>query len=399
MGEVFSLNIPASNHGREPVDTMGVALAQLLGICRPSLGDAGRRTSRKKGERRGGGCAHHAPTTGLSGKNEQLKNRIEVSIGGAAAADLSDVIVRPITGRDELRLFARLPYVLNEELTDDLTAGRRRPEWMWIALRGEQLLARAAWWSHSGADAPVLLDVLDIDDGSSDPGRVDVGVHMLRTAIAATIPNGGRPPDYIRFVPPSWREHAVTTQVVQDRMAISERTGARLFVERLRLEWRPGTPIPAPSRRLNFRPVGDIEELLLLMTAVLEGTLDAHSRADLTQMSAREAAVRQYEDEFAGYSSPRDWWRIATLPDGDPVGFVIPAHNDYNPIIAYVAVLPQHRGRGYIDDILAEGTRVLAAQNVSRIRASTDLGNTPMAESFRRAGYVNFERSLTMTWS
>jgi RimJ/RimL family protein N-acetyltransferase len=134
------------------------------------------------------------------------------------------------------------------------------------------------------------------------------------------------------------------------------------------------------------------------MTAVLDGTLDAHSRADLSHMSARDAAVRQYEDELAGYSSPREWWRIATLPEGDPVGFVIPARNDYNPIIAYIAVVPQHRGHGYVDAILAEGTRVLAAQNVPRIRASTDLGNTPMAEAFRRAGYVNFERALTMTW-
>jgi ribosomal protein S18 acetylase RimI-like enzyme len=182
-------------------------------------------------------------------------------------------------------------------------------------------------------------------------------------------------------------------------MAVFERTGARLFVERLRLEWRQGTPIRPPSRRLMFRPVKDDEELLVLLTAALDGTLDAHSRADLRRMSAREAAVRQLEDEFAGYSSPRDWWRIATLPEGEPVGFVIPARNDYNPIVAYLAVLPQHRGRGFVDAILAEGTRILAAQNVARIRAATDLGNTPMAEAFRRAGYVNFERAITMTWS
>lgn len=313
--------------------------------------------------------------------------------------NLRGITVRPIAGRDELGLFTRLPYVLNEELTGDLADRRRRPEWMWVALRGEQLLARAAWWSRLGAEAPMLLDVLDIDDGSPDPARVDIGVHMLRTAIAATIPSGARPPEYIRFIPPDWRENVVTREVVEDRMAIAERTGARLFVERLRLEWRPGTRIRAPSRRLKFRPVRDAEELLDLMTAVLDGTLDAHSRADLRQMPAREAAVRQYEDEFAGYSSPRDWWRIATLPEGDPVGFVIPARNDYNPIVAYLAVLPQHRGRGYVDAILAEGTRILAAQNVSRIRAATDLNNTPMAEAFRRAGYVNFERAITMTWN
>jgi GNAT superfamily N-acetyltransferase len=256
-----------------------------------------------------------------------------------------------------------------------------------------------AWWGRREAVAPAIQDVLDIDDDEADPVHVDVGVHLLRAAMASALSNATPPPDYIRFIPPDWRESVAIAQGVSDRMAIAERTGAHLFVERLRFDWLPGTPIQTSSEALTFRPVADLEELLALMTAVLEGTLDAHSRADLRRMSAREVALGQYEDEFSGYSSPRDWWRIATLAEGVPVGFVIPAHNDYNPIIAYVAVLPQHRGRGYIDDILAEGTRVLAAQNVSRIRASTDLGNTPMAESFRRAGYVNFERSLTMTWS
>lgn len=138
---------------------------------------------------------------------------------------------------------------------------------------------------------------------------------------------------------------------------------------------------------------------MALMTLALDGTLDAHGRADLTRMSAQEAALKHYEDELARYPSPRDWWRIATLPDGRPVGFVLPSHNGYNAIIAYIAVLPTHRGHGYIDDLLAEGTRVLAEQDVPRIRASTDLGNVPMANAFRRAGYVNFGREINMTWS
>ncbi|MFE7232342.1 GNAT family N-acetyltransferase [Streptomyces sp. NPDC002405] len=307
--------------------------------------------------------------------------------------------MRPITGREELDLFCRLPYSLNEELADDLAAGRRRPEWMWVAVHGDRLLARAAWWSRPGGDAPLVLDVLDIDDGIPSPDRVDTGVRLLRTATAATLPNGSRPPEYSRFIPPDWRENALTRQVVEERMTVLERTGARLFVERLRLEWRPESPVPGPVGRLAFRPVHDPGELVALMTSVLDGTLDAHGRDDLTRMSAHEAAVKHYEDELARYTSPRDWWRVATLPHGEPVGFVIPAHNGYNPIVAYIAVLPAHRGNGYIDDILAEGTRVLAEQDVPRIRASTDLGNTPMAHAFHRAGYVNFEREINMTWS
>ncbi|MER6982204.1 GNAT family N-acetyltransferase [Streptomyces carpinensis] len=307
--------------------------------------------------------------------------------------------MRPIAGREELDLFSRLPYVLNEELADDLAQGHRRPEWMWVALLGNRLLARAAWWSRVGSDTPFNLDILDVDDSLSAAERVKIGVRLLHTAMSATVPGGSPPPEYSRFIPPDWRDKAATRSVVEDRMAIVEHVGARLFVERLRLEWRPRTPIPEPSGRLAFRPPRDRAELPALMTQALDGTLDAHSRRDLTRMSAAAAATRHYEDELARYTSPRDWWRIAVLPDGEPVGFVVPAHNGYNAIIAYLAVLPRHRGHGYIDDILAEGTRVLAEQDVSRVRASTDLGNLPMANAFRRAGYVNFGREIKMAWS
>jgi RimJ/RimL family protein N-acetyltransferase len=306
--------------------------------------------------------------------------------------------VRPLTGPDELGLFCRLPYPLNDELAGDLAEGRRRPEWMWVALRGDRLLARVAWWGRAGTGVPLHMDVLDIDDGAADPDLLDAAEHLVRTATAQVLP-GGRPPEYIRFVPPDWRDDAAVRQGVEDRMAVLERTGARLFVERLRLEWRPGTPVPAPAGRLAFRPVRDAEEMVALMTAVLDGTLDAHSLADLATMTPHEAASAQYADEIARYASPREWWQVAVLPDGSPAGFVVPARNDYNPIIAYIGVLPAHRGRGHIDDLLAEGTRVLAAHDAPRIRASTDLGNLPMARAFQRAGYVDFERSIAMTWS
>jgi RimJ/RimL family protein N-acetyltransferase len=260
-------------------------------------------------------------------------------------------------------------------------------------------VARLAWWARKPGDPPLILDILDLDDAAAEPGRLDVGVRLLETAMAQTLPADGRPPEYDRFIPPDWRADLVARPAIEDRMAVLEQTGARLFVERLRLEWRPGTPIPAVRARLRFRPVIDREDLLALMVPVLEGTLDAHSRHDLGRMPAAEVAAEQYDSELAEYDSPRDWWRIATLPDGEPVGFVIPARNSYNSIIAYIGVVPAQRGNGYINDLLTEGTRILAAHDVPKIRASTDLGNVPMAQAFQSAGYVNFERQITMTWS
>lgn len=313
-------------------------------------------------------------------------------------SEQNDLTIRPITGPDELGLFSALPYVINEELAADLEAGRRRPEWMWVALRGNRLVARAAWWGRPADSTPPVLDVFDIDDATLDPERVHIGARLLTTAMTALIPAGADPPEYVRFVPVAWRDDETTRRVVEERMDAAGRTGARLVVERLRLERRPGSPIPDPTGRLAFRPVHNRDELIALMTLVMEGTLDAHSREDLTHMSPRQAAVKHYDGELALYSSPRDWWRIATLPDGEPVGFVVPARNDYNAIIAYVGVVPPHRGNGFIDEILAEGSRVLAAQDVPRIRAATDLGNVPMARAFQRAGYVTFEHRIDMTW-
>ena len=124
-----------------------------------------------------------------------------------------------------------------------------------------------------------------------------------------------------------------------------------------------------------------------LLTQVLEGTLDEHSRDELRTKSPRDVATDQLDEEFPSYRGPRDWWAIGCLPDGEPVGFVIPSRNDYSWIIAYIGVLPEHRGHGYIDDLLDYGTRVLAGAGAPIIKASTDRRNAPMAAAFHRCGY------------
>ena len=314
------------------------------------------------------------------------------------STNFNDLVFRPITGPEEIQLFCELPYVLNFELEDDLIARRRRPEWMWMALDGDRLLARVAWWSRSDDSSPSALDILDVDDGDPDIDLEELCLTLLETATAHVVPQGSPRPDYGRFVPPDWRDQPETSTPVQVRMSALERAGAQVLVERLRFEWRDDTQVVNTDSRLTFRPPVDSDELVELMATALEGTLDVHSQRDLRTMPARDVALRHFEHELALYKSPRNWWKIATLPAGDRVGFVVPARNPYYPIIAYIAVLPHYRGSGYIDDILAEGTRVLTSEEVPPFRASTDLGNIPMARAFTRAGWVNFERSIDMTW-
>jgi len=303
--------------------------------------------------------------------------------------------MRPATGREEIDRFNELPYVLNKEFERDMDEGRRRPEWMWMALRGDQLVARVAWWARNReATEPLLMDVFDVADGEP----LETGIELFRSASKHVLPNRPKPLDFLSFVPSDWRDDAEAKRAIETRIKGLEQTGARIFVERLRFAWAAGTAIRPPSGRLLFRSIEEGEELIGLMTRVLEGTLDAHSRRDLEERSAAQVARDQYHGDFLGDPKPREWWRMATLAGKEPVGFVIPARNAYNPIIAYIGVVPEHRGKGYIDDLLAEGTRIIDAHGGKRIRAATDVGNVPMAKAFARNGYRTDGAQINMTW-
>ena len=78
--------------------------------------------------------------------------------------------------------------------------------------------------------------------------------------------------------------------------------------------------------------------------------------------------------------------------------FLSPGHNPYSLVIGYLAVMPDHRGRGYINDILNEGVSELAATGVDRIRAATDMTNSPMGDAFLRNGWTEYERSIDTVW-
>ena len=257
---------------------------------------------------------------------------------------------------------------------------------------------RVAWWGNPGDNKPALLDIFDIAD-PADPAHRQAARDLLETATRQVIGSGAEPPGYIRYVPPEWRDNEASRSEVEALIDIAEQTGARVFVERLRYEWRRHTPIAPPSGRLDFRQPHDDEEILDLMTAVVPGSLDAHTVLDLKTMTPREAALNHFSGELAQQISTRDHWRVATDHTGATVGFVTPGHNHYHPVIGYIAVLPEHRGNGYIHDILTAGTRILVDQGVDHIRAATDLTNLPMAAAFERGGWTNFERSINMTWT
>jgi RimJ/RimL family protein N-acetyltransferase len=131
------------------------------------------------------------------------------------------------------------------------------------------------------------------------------------------------------------------------------------------------------------------------MRKVSEGTLDREIREERERLGPREAAREFFEDARRVKHEP-SWWRLAYgKPGGKLVGLVMPAQPPAFLTVFYVGVVPEMRGRGYVDDLLATGTATLLEARAGDVearplRADTDVANTPMAAAFERSGWRRF---------
>ncbi|WP_395293031.1 GNAT family N-acetyltransferase [Kitasatospora hibisci] len=317
------------------------------------------------------------------------------------------MIIRPTTPSDLDRV---LPLIVPDPatgLTADtyrtrLAEGEYRPGWTWVAedAPGGSPLALAVWWGDPDGDLPDALDAVFVHDSvQSGTDRTDLAAQLLTAAHAAYAGAGASAaPDYHLVLPGDWHDRPGTAAAVAWRREAARRAGLPAGLERLRYEWTPPAGLPAPSGRLVLRPEPDDEVFVDLFRRVLVGTLDTDSRREAERLGAEAQAradVAFYRDTMLG---DRSWWRTARTPDGEPVGFGIPSRNHAFPVVGYLGVVPEHRGRRYGDDILAEITRILAAETApERVRADTDLVNTPMAAAFDRLGYRNDTRRLVLS--
>jgi RimJ/RimL family protein N-acetyltransferase len=299
-----------------------------------------------------------------------------------------DVVVRTAT-RDDLELASSIGGV-PPNLPAGWEDGVRRPEWTYLALRDGALVGRAVWWGWASSEMPILTDTLDLADSLTDGfERLAVGTALAAAGFAALVPPG-EDRLVICWVPAGWRSGPQAPAILE-KLAMWTGAGARLLVERLDLLWVRGDPVPSQSDRLEFRPVDD-DTLVDLVARCGDGSLDAHT-AQRRARTGREATARFEVEEMRDFPGPRDWWLAAYTPDGEPVGFVLPTRDGNFHAVGYLGVVPEHRGRGYVDDLLGEGTRVLAVeQDAERIVANTDVGNLPMAAAFARAGYADTGR-------
>jgi RimJ/RimL family protein N-acetyltransferase len=286
---------------------------------------------------------------------------------------MTDLVIRALAEGEE-QLFNSLSatgLVGRAAAGERYSADEYRPEWSWLALRGNTVVARAAWWGGPDDAEPIALDWFDFTD-------TEAAVELLRTAPLST--------DYVLRMPPDFESRPEVKAEATKRIDAALAAGFVPLVRRNRYRWTPDCGVPDHPGRLTFRPEPDNKVILDILRDIEQGSLDAHSQRALAQGGLDHAAQDEL-DSLTWLPGPRGWWRLGYTESGELVGFVAPSRNYADPVIGFVGVVPAQRGHGYAYDLLVEGTHVLVEQGADRIIASTDVTNTPMAANFAKAGY------------
>jgi GNAT superfamily N-acetyltransferase len=307
------------------------------------------------------------------------------------------MLLRPTTEGELDRVLAWTPAgsVPADHYLAGLAARHYRPEWTWVADEGGQILACAIWWGRSDADHPLALDSLDVR--ASVPGRTALAARLLAAGHDAFRAGGmPRPPRFGLNLPNDWRTDPAGARSLGWRRRAAAVAGLTDELERLRYEWTPGAGVPRLSRRLTFRAEPDDGAVLEAFRRIAVGSLDVTTRREVAALGADRQACEDMQT-YLSLPGGRDWWRLAYTPDGALAGLAIPSRNESGPVVGYLGVVPELRGRGYIDDILAEITGFHAAAGAHRIVATTDITNVPMAAAFERAGYRNYGIQLVLS--
>jgi ribosomal protein S18 acetylase RimI-like enzyme len=213
-----------------------------------------------------------------------------------------------------------------------------------------------------------------------DPEAVDVGRRLIIDHLDAL------PTSVIALDGHANPEYMVASDV---RRAIFEAAGLPLFQEKEGFLWTPeSSRMLNGDPRLTFRSIEDVgrDQYAETMSRSTVGTLDRQDR---------------YYAALVG----RDGWgpeMLAFLTDDDAASWLL-GYDDASEIVGYVAlgrfdepsrgtimhigVVPEQRGRGYVNELLAACNEVALERGFERVLSDVDVENGPMQAAMERAGH------------
>jgi GNAT superfamily N-acetyltransferase len=276
-----------------------------------------------------------------------------------------------------------------ENLTDYLASGRRRPEWVWGVRREGDPTTLGVVGAFGTTDGRFLLDVFGV------PSERDVARALVARATADVLAFPRGEEEVCIFAPPGT---TVDDDVLAPLVDPLREAGWQLLVERRHYEFEPSPGLAADETTvLTFEQLSDAADprLVACHREVMRDTLDAHDRELIDRLGFEKACVESLD--YLVTADPVDRIHLACDPRGEVVGMVSGfVHPNKRSVVAFVGVAHDHRGHGYGRQLLAWQTQRLLAAGATTLIADTDNDNLPMARAFAAVGWEQTETRIDL---
>lgn len=80
-------------------------------------------------------------------------------------------------------------------------------------------------------------------------------------------------------------------------------------------------------------------------------SLDRSILQNQAKLGDKQNALEQF-NMLKAFKYQPTWWQLAYNFEETLIGLIMPTENDGGVTIGYIGVVPEHRGKGYVNDLL-----------------------------------------------
>lgn len=268
-----------------------------------------------------------------------------------------------------------------DHLSSLIEKGQLQGGWLHLLYEGDTPVARIGYRLAPTISEPEWLGQLPSHQLYAIAREGTQGIKQFQAFIAATLPEDLPDDVTVLYARLFQAKHADAPS----RAAELERIGFTINTEKFGYHW-PGRDAGAPRPGVEFVTIDQygVDAFTDLAGRVVEGGLDREMDFYQAHMNRRHWA-----NEMMKYMGNRDDLRVVGTVDGDTFGFFCLSEfrTPTEATVAYIGVVPEHRGNGYSDDLLRHANQVAQRAGFTSILSDVDKQNHPMRNAMVRNGH------------
>ncbi len=267
-----------------------------------------------------------------------------------------------------------------------LDTGRTTLEWCFVIEAEGQFLGRIIYGVFE--EQPYDLKIWQINVADTAYDLFEVGNKLLTDSIEALKPKGFKTVEYHLY--------STASEIFETYQFLFKEQGFRIVQEKKSFGANQVCHVET-AKRLHYKTLHEVGEEAFIgaIEMVTEGTFDREDLTGIVSHGSKQAAILYFE-LLKEIDFNETWWRLAYDKKGEFIGLVVPQKfSEDKGAINYIGVTPAQRGKGYVNDLLWEGSRLMIEDGLQNLIADIDVQNHPLEKALELLGY-QYKRSLVV---